>query len=253
MREMEVVLRQHTAALVCRWCVFNVCRGRTVCVRSAAWCGWAIDPPQWLGVMDGTWKLWSRSEAWCVSSHQTAGVDGCISFSALLRLSFGGGSLTAVEFRVLFQHYWLQADRYVKESHLILRQAAVKHTPTHTSSPECVCLLNTPAPRPPRVAPPPDPHFPYRITEYNPSVRPERKLRASMKLFIHQSPVHSCMYEFIDSDYFIVLKFHLTSSHTSKSVRCLVQNCNNKWVMTAHKSLQLWFKRKCRLSTIQAL
>lgn len=173
----------------------------------------------------------AASRGWLIPSY--------LVFSTLLRLRFGGGLLTAAEFGVLFQHYWLQADRQVKESHLILQQT---HTPTHTTSPECVCvcLLNPPHPHPPGS--PID-----RIPDCNPSVRPGRKVSASMKLFIHQSPAHFCMYEFIDSDYFIVSKFPLTSSHTSK----FVQNCNNEWVRAAHKSPQLWFKIKCRLLAIR--
>lgn len=73
---------------------------------------------------------------------------------------------------VLLQHYWLQGDRYAKESHLILRQAAVKHTPPHTSSSECACLPNTP---------PPPSQSPYRITDHNSGVRPGQKTYQSQQ------------------------------------------------------------------------
>lgn len=164
------------------WCVSGV-RPDVVEPQtpSGGWLWWMVP---------GSSEAAQRSDVW--AAIRWLGLIDSFLFSVLLWLSFGGGSLTAAEFRVLFQHYWLQADRYVKESHLILQQAAVKHTPTHTSSPECVCLPNTPG-------------FPYRITDYNPNVRPGRKVSASMKLFIHQSPVHLCMYEFIDSDYWTIL------------------------------------------------
>lgn len=83
----------------CVWmvCVY-LCGGRPVCVP-------ATEPHWWVGVMDGTWNLRSRSDKRRVSSHQTGGLDGCVSFSALVWVSFGGGSLTAAGFRVLFQRY----------------------------------------------------------------------------------------------------------------------------------------------------
>lgn len=229
---MEVVVRQHTAAFVCPWCVFVFVEVER-CVSGVRP---GVDEPQ---TPSGGWLWWmvpGSSDVWAVTRQP--GLIDSFSFSAAVakfwwRLVDGcwvSGVIPAL----------LITSWQVREGKPFNTAAGSGATHTYTHLLPWMCMFAQP------------PRFPYRITDYNPSIRPGRKASDSMKLFIHQSPVHLCMYEFIDLDDFIVLKSPLTSSHTSEEIRCLVQNCNNEWVTTAHKSLQLWFKVKCRLLTIGA-
>lgn len=140
-------------SLMCLMCLCLGGRG-PVCVQIAAWCGSGsppVHPPTpwrgWVDVMDVTWNLRNLRQAMCEQPADSRGwwmhFIWCAGVSKFWwRLADG------CRVWVLLQHYWLQGDRYAKESHLILRQAAVKHTPPHTSSSECACLPNTPPPFP---------------------------------------------------------------------------------------------------------
>lgn len=167
-------------------------------------------PPGWSGWggCDG-WYL----EAMCEQPAASRGwlIPFYLVFSALLWLTFGGGCRVSGVIPALLITSW-----QVCEGKPFNTAAGSGETHTYTHLLPWMCMFAQP------------PRFPYRIPDCNLSVRPGRKVSASIKLFIHQSPAHLCMYEYrFRLPYFIVLKFPLTSSHTSNSVRCLVQNCNN--------------------------